>query len=424
MGVVDNLYIQGDFTIADLATLLGYNSSHLGEVIANGNINKFARFKPVKYPSGNPISDAQRRSVGHGIIIPDLVSSATLTSDLIEDASANDWDYDRPGGGVSDPYRMADFRNENSPTTGPGYNKDAVPPIQCNYPRNGWTFARGSSARSLVIYFDLDPADSTDNLQATDFTEVLNLNEWKLIAYIEDIGIFECDDFILDDGEIAGTAIYCNIPSGTGSYTKDVFVCMHRYNDADGRHECIPLPKQGDFNPSTMTLNIVDDAEASGGGLSGGDTEEMFNNVGFSYALDGPYKTAWESTDNGTAEWSLGTSGDLYIKMNLTNKSGQSKTIYRQDFTLDLNGNTPGRTPISLYNAQKNLVSSVTIANNATATVYLYFQNIFVSISPASDWNNSNTNSSWSIDMARAGATLFGGDIFAHKNSIQGWYQR
>ena len=44
MSVVDNTYIYGDYTIADLATLLGYNSSHLGAVIANGDINKFARF--------------------------------------------------------------------------------------------------------------------------------------------------------------------------------------------------------------------------------------------------------------------------------------------------------------------------------------------------------------------------------------------
>ena len=431
MGIVNGQYIQGNYTLADLSTILGYNSSHLAEIIAKGDINKFARYKAVKHPTVEPITEAQRRSVAHGIIIPDVVTGSAITGTLIMDAAGNDWEYDQPT--MSDMCRQADFRCERAPLTSPGYNKYAVPPIQCVYPKDGWTFMRGSTSRGLLIYFDLDPANDTEsgdsNLQATDFVAGgLDLNDWKLVLYIDDPGgylsshLFESDDKILDNGEIAGNTIFIPFPGGTGSFSLDVYVAMYRYKD--GQYELLPLPKQGDYNPAQMTLKVIDDPQATGGGLGGDDTEAMFKNVGFSYALDGTYKTAWDATDNGTAKWSLGTNGDLYISMNLTNKSGASKTIYRQDFTLDLNGDTPSRTPTTLFNAQKTAVSSVTIANGATATVYMYFQNIFGSITPASDWNSSNINSDWSMDMARAGATLFGGDIYAHKNGSQGWYQR
>ena len=431
MGIVNGQYIQGNYTLADLRTIVEYDSLHLAELIANGTINKYARYKPVKHPTVEPITEAQRRSVAHGIIIPDVVTGSAISGALIMDAASNDWKYDQPT--VSNMCRQADFRCERAPLTSPGYNKYAVPPIQCVYPKGGWTFMRGSTSRSLVIYFDLDPANDTDsgdsNLQATDFVAGgLDLNDWTLVLYIDDPAhylsthLFDCDDKILIDGEIAGNTIAIPFPGGTGSFSLDVYVAMYRYKD--GRYELLPLPKQGDYNPTQMTLNVIDDAAASGGGLDGNDTEEMFKNVSFSYALDGVFKTAWDATDNGTAKWSLGTNGDLYISMNLTNKSGASKTIYRQDFTLDLNGNTPSRTPTTLFNAQKSAVNSITIANGATATVYMYFQNIFGSISPASDWNSSNINSDWSMDMSRAGATLFGGDIYAHKNSNQGWYQR
>ena len=411
----------------DVAAALGIQGNDLSAVCQATTINKFARYKPVKHPSVTPITEAQRRSVNHGIVIPDVVTGSAISGALIMDAAGNDWEYEHPTGGANEKFRLSDFGKQGSNSI--GYNHYAVPPIQCVYPKGGWTFMRGSTNRSLVIYFDIDPADDTDNLQAVDFNQsTIDLNEWTFVLYIDDpdhylsTHIFECDDKILIDGEIAGNTIAIPFPGGTGSFSLDVYVAMYRHSS--GRYELLPLPKQGDYNPSQMTLNVIDDAAASGGGLDGGDTEEMFKNVSFSYALDGTFKTAWDATDNGTAKWSLGTNGDLYISMDMTNKSGASKTINRQDFTLDLNGNTPSRTPTTLFNAQKSAVNSITIANGATATVYMYFQNIFGSISPASDWNSSNINSDWSMDMARAGATLFGGDIYAHKNSNQGWYQR
>ena len=418
MSVVDNTYIYGDYTIADLATLLGYNSSHLGAVIANGDINKFARFKAVKYPSGEPISEAQRRSVAHGITIPDVVTSATITGAAIMDAAANDWQYNRPTGGDADPYRMSDFRNENAPTTSYGYYKDAVPPIQVNYPQNGWKYTRGSTSRTLTIYIDLDPDDSVVNLQAEDFVaQGLNLNEWTLIAYVDSqyfsTKLFASDDTILSGGEISGNTIVITIPSGSGSYSANVYICMYRFNS--GRYEFLPLPKQGSYNPTIMSLYIKDDASESGGGIDG----DVFQNTQASYALDGTFRPLSDFTDGGEAKWAMRShDGNLFLRLQLTNRSGNTATINRNAFNITLDD--VDANPQYMYDDQKRAISSVSIANGATVTVYLEWDALFTQLD---DWNTSTKNSNWSFDLTRSGAYLVGSDMYAFKGS-NGWVAR
>ena len=418
MGVINNSYIQGDFTIADLASLLGYNSSHFGAVVVNGDINKFARFKAVAYPSGEPINEAQRRSVAHGITIPDVVTSSSITGAAIMDAAANDWQYTRPTGGVNDPYRMADFRNENAPTTGMGYYKDAVPPIQVNYPQNGWKYTRGSASRTLTIYIDLDPDDSTINLQAEDFVAAgLNLNEWTLIAYVNSqyfsTKLFASDDTILNDGEISGNTIVITIPSGSGSYSADVYICMYRFNS--GQYEFLPLPKQGSYNPTIMSLYIKDDASESGGGIEG----DVFQNTQASYSLYGTFRPLADFTDGGTCKYALRShDGNLFLRLQLTNRSGSSATIQRNSFNLTLEDGD--YTPNSMYNANKGAISSITIANGATETIYLEYDAVLADLD---GWYSSTKNSNWSFDLYRGGAYLVGSDMYAFYGS-DGWVAR
>ncbi len=418
-----NGIITAPVSIYDVQRTLGSSSPDLGTLCKHANINKFARFKPVKYTSILPITDANRKSVAHGITIPDVVTSSSITGSAIMDAAGNDWDYEPPTGGSTYPYRLTDFANAEHPSSY-GYYHNAVPPIQVNYPRDGWTFTRGTTQKSLVISIDLDPDDSAINLQANDFTATgLNLNQWKLIAYIDSsyfsTKIFASDDTILNGGEISGNTIVVNVPGGTGTYTANVYVCMYRYSS--GRYEFLPLPKQGDYNPSVMKLKVIDDAQASGGGVPGDTTEEMFNNVEFSYSLYGTYKTAWESTDNGTAKWSMKSAGGLYVKMLLKNTGNTASTVDRAHFQLDLDGQGLV-SATTMYNSSRSSVSSVTIASGGTATIYLYFSGIFTGI--GSDWTSSNKNSSWSMDFQRNGATLFGGDIYAYYSQTEGWTQR
>lgn len=414
--------ITAPVSFADVNAVLGASHTDLAAICKDSQINKFARYKPISYPSGGLLTEAQRRSVAHGIVMPTPVTGSALNANLVEEAASYDWGYTKPSGGANSPYRLHDFGNTVS-LNSIGYNHNCVPPIQCVYPKDGWTFMRGGSARNLIINFDLDPSNDTDsgdsNLQATDFIAGgLNLNEWKFIAAVEDYGLFAADNYILSDGELSGDNIVVNIPAGTGSLSKNVYIAMYRFNS--GQYELLPLPKLGDYNPEQMTLNIIDDAQASGGGISGGDTEEMFKNVEFSYALDGVYHTAWDCTDNGIAKWALKCNGSLYVKMKLSNTSGSTSTVQRSQLQLDMNGQGLV-SATTMYNSSKQSVSSVQIPNNSSVTIYLFFDAIFTGI--GYDWNNSNKNSSWSMDFVRNGATLFGGDIYAYKAS-DGWTER
>lgn len=404
-------------SIRDVQQCIGNGSNDLGTLIANGNINMWSRVKPVRYPSVGLITDAQRASVNHGIAIPEPVTGSSVTAALVQDAAANfnDWAYLKPTGGASQPFRLADFAD----TISIGYYHGAQPPIQISYPRGGWTFVKGGSSRSLVMYFDLDPDDSAVNLQTYDFVGQLDLKQYKLICYVDTIGLFEADDFILDsDGEVSGSTIAVTIPGTTGSYTRQVWVCMYRTNG--NTKEFLPIMAGEDYEPDDLYINIVDDAQASGGGIPGNDTEAMFNNVEFSSQLNGTYKTAWVSTDNGTGEWCLVSQGSLYVKMTLANTSGSTSTVQRAHFQLDLNG-LGAVSATTMYNSSKQQVTSVSIPNNGQVTIYLFFDNIFGGL--GSDWSNSNKNSSWSMDFTRNNATLFGGDIYA-MSGTDGWVQR
>ena len=409
--------IVAPVSIRDVQIATGCGDNDLGTLITNANINMWARFKPVRYPSVGLITDAQRASVNHGISIPTPETGTSVTSQKVIDAAANygDWAYLKPTGGASQPFRLADFAN----TISQGYYHAAQPPIQLNYPRGGWTFIKGGTSKALVMSFDLDPSDSAVNLQSYDFMGSLDLRQYKLITYVDGIGLFEADDFILDsEGEVSGSTIAVMIPSTTGSYSREAYVCMYRTNG--NTKEFLPIMASDGYTPDNLTIYIKDDAEASGGGIPGADTQEMFNNVEFSSELNGTYRTAWVSTDNGTAEWCLVSQGSLYVKMTLKNTSGSTSTVQRAHFQLDLNGQGLVSST-TMYNSSKSAVTSVQIANNGTATIYLFFDAIFSGL--GSDWSTSNKNSSWSMDFVRNSATLFGGDIYA-MSGTNGWVAR
>lgn len=410
--------ITAPVSIRNLQDCFGLGANDLGTIITTANINMWARFKPVKLATVGLITDAQRASVNHGITLPDI-TRGSITAANVMDAAANaaTWGYDRPTGGASEPFRLADFAN----TISQGYYHGAQPFIEVNYPRNGWTFIKGGTSRSLMMLFDTDPGDQAINLHASDFTSLMDLREFKFVAYIQDIGLFESDDYILDaDGEPTGTSISAVIPSTTGSYTKNVYLCMYRSVSGGSTKEIFPLPMGTDYDPGALKVNIKDDASAGGGGIPGDTTQEMFENIEFCPTLDGTYRTAWVSTDAGTGQWCMVSQGSLFVKMTLANTSGSTSTVQRAHFQLALDNLEPA-SAIRMYNSSKQQVQSVSILNNGQVTIYLEYDGIFNGL--GSDWTNSNKNSSWSMDFQRNGSTLLGCDIYA-MSGTDGWVER
>ena len=248
--------IVAPVSIRDVQIATGCGDNDLGTLITNANINMWARFKPVRYPSVGLITDSQRASVNHGISIPPPVTYGSVRAQEVMDAAANygDWAYLKPTGGASQPFRLADFAN----TISQGYYHAAQPPIQLNYPRGGWTFIKGGTSKALVMSFDLDPSDPAVNLQSYDFMGSLDLRQYKLITYVDGIGLFEADDFILDsEGEVSGSTIAVMIPSTTGSYSREAYVCMYRTNG--NTKEFLPIMASDGYTPDNLTIYIKDD---------------------------------------------------------------------------------------------------------------------------------------------------------------------
>lgn len=101
----------------------GVNSRYvdLGRLCTHPNINKWAKYKPVRFNSVVELTEAQIETVGYGIKIPiysnvqAYVDGLTMRPNVLPV-----WEYQKPVGGTTSPYRLGDFIN---------YDKNAIIPF-------------------------------------------------------------------------------------------------------------------------------------------------------------------------------------------------------------------------------------------------------------------------------------------------------
>ncbi len=113
--------ITWPISIVDISEAVEYDSLHLGELVRNGNINKWAKYKPFRsgaifhdrYNDANSNRLAALRGSNFGLVAPDSHTS-------IGDAFGSEWTYGRPIVGTHK-YRILDFEN---------YKADAVAPCR------------------------------------------------------------------------------------------------------------------------------------------------------------------------------------------------------------------------------------------------------------------------------------------------------
>ncbi len=141
---------------------LGLSTRNVGNLCRSEAINKWSRWKPVRYASVSPLTEEQLIGVACGLRRNNI----------------NDIIYDKPRGGTSsydEPYRLGDFRN---------YNHYAIPPVYPEIveirdrfgtpvPGPVWTLVEGMI---YVIYFkllagEIDPSwidPQTNRIKNTD----------------------------------------------------------------------------------------------------------------------------------------------------------------------------------------------------------------------------------------------------------------
>lgn len=394
-----NGIITAPVSIDDVKTALGVSTNDVAALCTSSAINMFSRNKPVSYAKAFDITDAERKSVAHGIS-PTSKTASKLDGDTIKAVAQLNWNYTKPSGGSNSPYRLGDFK---------GYYHNAVPTLQCVY-GTGFSHATSNNAY-FKIHFDLDPSDSVYNLQAFDLTAgTINLKEYKFVACIEYTdgsrkGIYESKYILDSSGNIQGDIIEVNV-SGWSSATYYVYVCLYKVSGST--YTYIPLPKAGDYNPWRMTLSL--DASAGLEIISNGTNTTFSPGYGYSY------NTYNSIMDEGTPQYAMSNySGAVLVHVKVKNKASSSKTYYKSDFKMVYpKAAVPDNMFTSAPSGASGNVKQVTFSANQTLDLWFEFSELLYSE------KSTDKNNTVEVEFQVKGIELFNGSLYYHKGAT-GW---
>lgn len=213
-----NGIISAPVLISDIQNVLGVSGGgDLGTLCQSGDINKWAKYKPVRTPVIDTITGQWSKFLnswlssatwwkadgycGLSFSVVTTINS-TFISNLI---SGNlPWTYNRPTGGAQQPYRLQDFA---------GYFHDAVPPVGqlAGAGRTIYVDSSGSGMRTLTLNYEA-PNEGDENLILSDFTDngtpltqyylgvllYLSANKYIIVTSVNRIGttgstLIECE---------------------------------------------------------------------------------------------------------------------------------------------------------------------------------------------------------------------------------------
>lgn len=149
-------------SISDVQSAIGSSSTDLATLCTGSTINKWARYKPVRYNSVGVLTEAQRRSVRYGLVIATQDNNQQTLAKLARDTAFGNvayWRYDTPrGGGYNEPYRLHDFAKNPSDSQQTinisGYNSHAQAPFTTDM-ANAYAYYR-SNDRYVVNKAEVD----------------------------------------------------------------------------------------------------------------------------------------------------------------------------------------------------------------------------------------------------------------------------
>lgn len=147
-------------TINNLNVVLEASSTSLITLCTTPNINMWAKNKSCKHTTVGAITEAQRKSVNYGMIVPTCITPNSLMNYYRNDGNLdplNGWKYDKPVAGTN--YcRLKDFE---------GYNHSSVPPVRSWSCPNKTDNNNGSELTCTMVL--AEPIDGS--LKITDFVD-------------------------------------------------------------------------------------------------------------------------------------------------------------------------------------------------------------------------------------------------------------
>lgn len=167
---LNNGIISAPVSIDDVKRVLGKSSNDLATLCKADNINKWAKYKPIKLSKLFDITEKDRISAKYGLsftknaVLTTMFQRASVISQssysldsIIKAASA--WTYIKPTGGANSPYRLEDFINVDFPRYN-GYDKSTLPPLgNFNYSNIGLDVYNNGSVSTLSSSYDSTAAN-------------------------------------------------------------------------------------------------------------------------------------------------------------------------------------------------------------------------------------------------------------------------
>lgn len=156
MGYVGGV-ISSPVSMSDVQSALGSTSTDLGTLCQHVNINMWAKFKPIYYSTVELLNNTVRAAQNYGITnIPTWTDIVKMAAFWFGDRASEQintpecgyqpmyWEYKKPMGGASSPFRLADFSEYPISAGNLGYFHGAPAPIASSGVTN-YTAAAGTS---------------------------------------------------------------------------------------------------------------------------------------------------------------------------------------------------------------------------------------------------------------------------------------
>ena len=130
-----NFIITAPVGVYDVQRAIGDGSTDVGALCKHANVNRWAKWKPIKCPTVELLTTQKMINLGayrygiirHGAGVVPLYDPSTL--ELNHDV----WQYDKPTGGATAPFRLADFGCWDNHAN-PGYYHLAPCPVKMVFP--------------------------------------------------------------------------------------------------------------------------------------------------------------------------------------------------------------------------------------------------------------------------------------------------
>ena len=182
-------------SINDVQRALGIGGGgDVGTLIRTGNINMWAKYKPVPYRTLGVMTDAEFASVKYGLSIPLYSTLYNMCTAVVHGTAG--WSYNKPTGGQLTPYRLHDFAN---------YDYD----VSKWFLDNKWNLIFGGT-----VWIGNGPKDNMDVYYNDRVIFTLPRNDDGELDYGKLLLIDDFDDISLSTGEYmkdwyGGLAFYC-----------------------------------------------------------------------------------------------------------------------------------------------------------------------------------------------------------------------